>query len=64
MNQPQILYVAQLAAALGRTESAIRAAVNRGSTWLPPPFPMGRRLAWRREDVDSFMAQQAKNTGR
>jgi predicted DNA-binding transcriptional regulator AlpA len=64
MNQQSILYVPDLARMLGRTESAIRMAVNRGAPWLPPSFPMGRRLAWRREDVDKFMADQAKNTRR
>jgi predicted DNA-binding transcriptional regulator AlpA len=64
MNQQSILYVTDLARMLGRTESAIRAAVNRGAAWLPPSFPMGRRLAWRREDVERFMADQAKNTRR
>jgi predicted DNA-binding transcriptional regulator AlpA len=64
VNEAQILYVPQLAAILGRTEAAIRSAVNRGADWLPPSFPMGRRLAWRREDVDSFLAQQAKKGGR
>lgn len=64
MNQPQVLYVPQLAAQLGRTEAAIRSAVNRGADWLPPPFPMGRRLAWRKEDVDRFLAIQSKNIKR
>lgn len=65
MNAPaDVLYVPDLAQKLGRTDAAIRAAVNRGADWLPPSFPMGRRLAWRRADVDSFLAAQAKNTGR
>lgn len=63
-QQTDVLYVPQLAAKLGRTEAAIRSAVNRGADWLPPPFPMGRRLAWRREDVDAFLKAQARNTGR
>lgn len=64
MNQPAVLYVAQMAALLGRTEAAIRAAVNREVEWLPPPFYMGRRVAWRKEDVDRFLAAQAKKTDR
>ncbi len=65
MNEPTtVLYVPDLARMLGRTEAAIRTAVNRGATWLPPSFPMGRRLAWRREDVERFLAAQAKNTAR
>jgi predicted DNA-binding transcriptional regulator AlpA len=64
MNQQSILYVADLARMLGRTEAAIRAAVNRKANWLPPSFPMGGRLAWLRQDVDKFLASQAKNTRR
>ncbi len=60
----EVIYVSQLATLLGRTEAAIRSAINRGADWLPKPFPMGRRLAWRRVDVDRFLAEQAKNTGR
>lgn len=63
-QQTDVLYVADLAKKLGRTEAAIRAAVNRGADWLPPSFPMGRRLAWRREDVDRFLAEQAKKVDR
>lgn len=63
-TEPDVLYVADLARKLGRTESAIRAGVNRSVDWLPPAFPMGRRLAWRRVDVESFLAAKAKNTGR
>lgn len=64
MNQPQVLYVPQLAAQLGRTEAAIRSAVNRGAAWLPPSFQMGRRLAWRKEDVDKFLKDQSTKTRR
>lgn len=63
-QQPEVLYVPQLAAKLGRTDAAIRAAVNRGADWLPPPFTMGRRLAWRSVDVDKFLADRAKKVER
>jgi len=63
-QQPDVLYVPDLARKLGRTESAIRTAVNRGAEWLPPSFPMGRRLAWRRVDVESFLTAQSKNVKR
>lgn len=63
-TEAEVLYVHDLARMLGRTETAIRAGVNRKASWLPPPFPMGHRLAWRRVDVVSFLAEQAKNTGR
>lgn len=64
MNAPDVLYVADLARMLGRTETAIRAAVNRGVSWLPPSFTMGKRIAWRRADVDRFLAEASKQTGR
>ncbi len=64
MEMKQIYYVPQLAEALGKTEAAIRAAVNRGADWLPPSFQMGRRLAWLKEDVDKFLADKAKQTRR
>lgn len=63
-TETAVLYVHDLAKMLGRTESAIRAAVNRSADWLPPPFPMGRRLAWRRADVEAFLAARAQQTGR
>lgn len=64
MNESAILYIADLARMLGRTEAAVRSAVNRGAPWLPPSFPMGRRLAWRRADVEKFFQTQATKTGR
>jgi predicted DNA-binding transcriptional regulator AlpA len=64
VNQPAVLYVTDLARMLGRTEAAIRTAVNRGAPWLPPSFSMGRRLAWRREDVEKFLAHQSRQTSR
>ena len=52
---PDVLYVADLAKKLGRTESAIRSAVARGDDWIPPRIDMGRRLAWRRGTVEAFL---------
>jgi len=61
---PDVLYVADLARKLGRTEAAIRAGLSRGVDWIPPAFPMGRRLAWRPSDVDAFLAKRAKEAGK
>lgn len=61
---PAVIYVADLAKIMGRTETAIRAAANRGAAWLPPSFKSGHRLAWLRADVDTFLAQQAAKAGR
>jgi predicted DNA-binding transcriptional regulator AlpA len=60
----EILYVKDMARKLGKTEASIRAAINRGADWIPAPFPMGRRLAWRLVDVDAFLVEQSKRTGR
>lgn len=57
-----VLYVEDMARKLGRTEAAIRQALNRGADWLPPAFKMGRRLAWRPADVDRFLEERAKVT--
>jgi predicted DNA-binding transcriptional regulator AlpA len=59
MTEAAVLYVPDLARMIGRTESAIRAGVQRGVDWVPPAFNMGRRLAWRREDVDAWLANRA-----
>lgn len=58
-HQADVLHVPQMARKLGRTEASIRTAVNRGDTWLPPPFRQGRRICWRAVDVDAFLAKQA-----
>ncbi len=56
-----VLYIQGLAQKLGRTESAIRAAVQRdqkrGSRKqaLPPAFKMGGMWAWREADVDRWL---------
>lgn len=61
-----VLYVAELAAKLGMTESAVRAAAFRDrlktkneQRTLPTPFYMGNKLAWRRADVDAWLAAKA-----
>lgn len=55
-----VLYIADMARKLGRTEAAIRAAVNRDVDWLPKSFKMGRRIAWRSSTVDAFLAKREK----
>jgi len=60
MTQADVLYVPELAAKLGRSEAAVRMAVARRSDSVPRPFYLGRRIAWRREDVDGWLAKKAK----
>lgn len=62
MTEAAVLYVPELARMIGRTESAVRAGVQRGADWVPPAFNMGRRLAWRREDVEAWLANRARPT--
>ncbi|MFZ6185200.1 tyrosine-type recombinase/integrase [Nannocystis pusilla] len=52
---PLVLYIPDLARALGRSEKAIKNAVYRGA--LPAPRRVAGRLAWTREDVLSFLAE-------
>jgi predicted DNA-binding transcriptional regulator AlpA len=55
-----VLYIADMAKLYGRTECAIRSAHSRGAGWLPAPFKLGRRLAWRSADVKADLARRAK----
>ena len=55
----EVLYIPELAAMLGKTEAAVRAAVQRGSDAVPPPFRLGRLHAWRKADVDAWLAAKA-----
>ncbi|MBK8265572.1 MAG: tyrosine-type recombinase/integrase [Nannocystis sp.] len=52
---PRILYVHDLAELLGRSEKAVRHAMHRGL--LPEPMKLAGRLAWRRADVLSWVAE-------
>ena len=63
-QQSEILYVPELARIMGRTEAALRGAINRGADWVPPSFHIGRRIAWRRHDVDAWFAKQAQQARR
>lgn len=61
-HEPEILYVPDMAAKLGKTEAAIRQAFYRGADWLPKPFRMGSRIAWRVKDVDAFFEARSQKT--
>jgi predicted DNA-binding transcriptional regulator AlpA len=60
-----VLYVADVAEKLGMTESAVRMAVARDKgrgerkRALPKPFKIGAKLAWRRVDLDVWLARKA-----
>lgn len=64
MADSDILYIAEMAKKLGKTESALRAMVHRdnsvdGARRLPESFKLGGRIAWRRCDVDLWLAHAA-----
>lgn len=66
MSEASVLYVADLARKLGKTESAIRMAVHRDSGAVPPHFYTGRRMTWLSADVDAWLkakARRAKKKG-
>lgn len=56
----EVVYVAQVAAMLGMTEAALRAHVYRESRAIPKPFKMGKRLAWRRASVLSWLEERER----
>ncbi len=66
----EVLFVADLATMLGRTEASIREGIRRGVDWLPKSFRMGTRHCWLKADVLEFLracrdgANKAPKVGR
>lgn len=59
-TETEILYVPEMAKLCGRTEAAVRSAVNRGGAdWLPPRLNT-RRLAWRKSTALAFLSSLEK----
>lgn len=54
-DESEVIYVADLARILGRTEASVREGIRRGVPWLPKGFKMGIRHCWLREDVMQFL---------
>ncbi len=54
-EESEVIYVADLARILGRTEASVREGIRRGVTWLPKGFKMGTRHCWLRADVMQFL---------
>ncbi len=52
-KQPEILYIPDVAALLGKTESAITSAYRRGQ--IPGAFKLLGRVAWRRSSIDEWI---------
>lgn len=60
MQEPEILYVPDLAKLLGLTEAAVRGAYYRRSGAIPKGFKLGAKLAWRRATVMEFLADRER----
>ena len=60
----QIMYITDVAAALGRTEKAIRHYIYR-QDWraVPQPFRLAGRLCWLPSQVESFLLRVAAAQG-
>lgn len=62
MTDSDVIYIPELAKMLGKTETATTAMLHRGGD-LPPSFKLGRKHAWRRADVEAWLAQKAQKGG-
>jgi hypothetical protein len=51
----EVIYVAGLAAMLGKTESSIREGLRRGVPWLPGSFKIAGQHAWLKDDAIGFL---------
>lgn len=60
--QRQVLYIRDVCAMLGATRDRVRGMIDRGE--LPKPFRLGRRLAWRRGDVEQAIDALAEQANR
>lgn len=61
MQQQLLIYISDLARALAVSEASIRSHLHRRH-WpasIPPPLRLGRRWAWRKQDVEQWLAELA-----
>lgn len=59
--KPEIIYVGDLAGLMATSEAAIRSHIQR-KAWpcaIPRPFRIGRRWAWRLNDVKEWLEEKA-----
>lgn len=60
-----VVHVEGLARLLNTTPQAIRSHIQRKNyDAIPPPFHLGRRLAWSVRQVEEFVARKAEMVGR
>lgn len=55
MTQADVLYIADAAPRLGKTETALRAMCQRGSKNMPPVIKVGGRWAFERKQFDRWI---------
>ena len=53
MREQRVLYIDDVCAMLGASRDAVRGMIRRGE--LPRPGKIGRRLAWRRDAIESMI---------
>lgn len=51
----EVIYVAGMAAMLGKTESSIREGLRRRVPWLPASFKIAGQHAWLKDDAIGFL---------
>ncbi|WP_353655949.1 MULTISPECIES: hypothetical protein [Pseudomonas] len=61
--EPEIIHIPELARLLGRSESAIRSALQAQAAWLPTSFKQGHRICWRLETVRDFLKEWEQTGG-
>lgn len=54
-DESEVIYIADLARILGRTEASVREGIRRCVSWLPKGFKMGIRHCWLKADVMQFL---------
>ena len=58
--QQAVMYVVDMAKYLGMSETAIRAHLTRKNyNAVPKPIYLGKRIAWRKQDVDEWLKQKS-----
>lgn len=61
---PEIIHIPELAKLFGRSECAIRSALQVQAAWLPPSFKQGNRICWRLEAVREFLKEWEQTGGK
>ncbi|AHC81978.1 hypothetical protein X969_08360 [Pseudomonas monteilii SB3078] len=61
---PEIIHIPELAKLFGRSECAIRSAIQVQAAWLPPSFKQGNRICWRLEAVREFLKEWEQTGGK